>query len=121
MSEYTPSDGFGSDGKSLMSSSGGKGKGAGTKKKREKDPDAPKGMDAKIFAPSVSFLLPPCPPAAALSAYNYFCSKVRQQIKDEIPGIANTDIMKEAASRWKALAAEDKTPYERLAHEDKAR
>lgn len=58
---------------------------------------------------------------AALSAYNYFCSKIRSQIKEEMPGIANTDIMKEAASRWKALSAEDKTPFEQLAQEDKAR
>jgi structure-specific recognition protein 1 len=72
---------------------------------------------------------PPPPPlihltslvSAALSAYNYFCSKIRQQIKEEMPSIANTDIMKEAATRWKALSADDRLPYEQLAHEDKAR
>jgi hypothetical protein len=50
MAQYTPSQGFGSDGKSLAtssSSSGAKGKGkagaAAGKKKKEKDPNAPKG------------------------------------------------------------------------------
>lgn len=46
MAEYTPSEGFGSDGKAIASSGGGKakGKGTGTRKKREKDPNAPKGF-----------------------------------------------------------------------------
>lgn len=75
-------------------------------------------MHQKVSSPSLSRhdnLL------AALSAYNYFCSKVRQEIKEEMPGIANTEIMKVAATRWKALSVEDRAPFERLAAEDKTR
>mmetsp|Transcript_12210 Transcript_12210/g.12596 ORF Transcript_12210/g.12596 Transcript_12210/m.12596 type:complete len:841 (-) Transcript_12210:18-2540(-) len=125
MADYTPSSGFGSDGKALASSSSsttattattsssskskgssstGKGKkgdaNGDEKKKKVKDKNAPK---------------------AALTAYNIFCSKIRAKIKEEIPGISPTDIVKEAAARWKTISAEEKSQYDQLAQADKVR
>lgn len=35
--------------------------------------------------------------------------------------IANTDIMKQTGERWRAMSAEQKTPWEALAVQDKQR
>jgi hypothetical protein len=43
------------------------------------------------------------------------------QIKEENPTISAPDMMKEVAARWRALSAEDKSPFEELAVADKAR
>jgi len=78
----------------------GGGKKAAKKKKAKKDPNAPK---------------------APKSAYLFFGDAMRATVKEEQPGITPTEIMRELGSRWKALDASSKEPYEKLAKADKER
>ena len=43
------------------------------------------------------------------------------QILKEKPGLGVTDVMKEAAARWKTLSAQQKEPFEEMAKKDKER
>ncbi len=43
------------------------------------------------------------------------------QILKEKPGLGVTDVMKEAAARWKMLSAQLKEPFEEMAKKDKER
>ena len=61
-------------------------------------------------------------PKGALSAYILFGTATRPQVKADIPGISSANIMKELGTRWKkALSAEEKAPFEKLAAADKER
>ena len=55
------------------------------------------------------------------SAYIIFVIQMRPVIKGENPNIINTDIMKEAGNRWRAMTPQQKQPWEDLAAQDKAR
>ena len=68
------------------------------KKKKEKDPNAPK---------------------RSKSSYLYFCEDVRAGLRQENPALSLTEMSKELGRRWKEMA--DKTKYEILAEEDRAR
>lgn len=60
-------------------------------------------------------------PKKGLSAFMYFSSDKREQIKADNPGIAFTEVAKKLGELWKTLSAEDKKPYEAKAEEDKGR
>lgn len=70
------------------------------KKKRKKDKNAPKN---------------------ALSAFMYFSSAHREQIKAENPGIAFGEVGKALGQKWKEADAEAKAPFEEQAAKDKER
>ena len=55
------------------------------------------------------------------SAYIIFVIQMRPVIKNENPNISNTEIMKEAGNRWRAMTPAQKQPWEDLAAQDKAR
>lgn len=69
--------------------------------KKKKDPNAPK---------------------KAKSAYIYFCTEKRNDIKATMPeGTAQKDLLAEVGRQWKELAEEGKARYNTLAEEDKER
>jgi len=68
--------------------------------KKKKDPDAPKRNK---------------------SAYMFFCSDKREQVKNEHPDMKMTDISKELAKMWKVVTDGDKKPFAKKAEEDKKR
>ncbi|KAL8038621.1 hypothetical protein ABFX02_11G120300 [Erythranthe guttata] len=70
------------------------------KPKKKKDPNAPK---------------------RAISAFMFFCQTERENVKKSNPGISFTDLGKELGDRWNKMTAEDKSPYEAKAREDKKR
>lgn len=70
------------------------------KEKKKKDPNAPK---------------------KGMSAYFFFMNENREKIKTENPGIAFTEIAKVAGEKWKAVSAEEKAKYEKMAANDKER
>jgi len=72
--------------------------GGGKKKRKKKDSNAPKRN---------------------LSAYFHYLADHREQIKEENPGIALTEITKKAGEMWAKV--EDKTTWEEKAREDKER
>lgn len=77
---------------------------SGTEKKRatrkKKDPEAPK---------------------RSLSAYMFFANENRDVVRSENPGISFGQVGKLLGEKWKAMAAEDKHPYESKADADKKR
>lgn len=70
------------------------------KGKKAKDPDAPK---------------------RGASAFMHFSSAKRAEVKENNPGIAFGDVGKKLGEMWKALSADDRGPYDKLAAKDKAR
>lgn len=68
--------------------------------RKKKDPDAPK---------------------RSLSAYMFFANENRDIIRAENPGIAFGQVGKLLGEKWKAMGAEEKTPYETKAEADKKR
>lgn len=70
------------------------------KKKKKKDPNAPK---------------------RPISAYFFFASDVRPQIRKENPNLPITEISTLIGQQWRQLTAGDKTEYEEQAEKDKER
>jgi len=68
--------------------------------KKKKDPNAPK---------------------RGLSAYMFFASEQRENVRDENPGITFGQVGKVLGERWKALNEKQRTPYEAKAAQDKKR
>jgi len=63
-------------------------------------------------------------PKRGKSAYNFFCSEERQKIKDENEEMNNSEILSELARRWAVLKENDEgefSRYKELAAEDKTR
>jgi structure-specific recognition protein 1 len=76
-----------------------KGKG-GKKKKKSKDPNAPKG---------------------AVSAYMYFVSEMRPQVKEENPEMSFGELGKAVGKKWQVISSEEKAKFEAMAKKDKER
>lgn len=68
--------------------------------RKKKDPDAPK---------------------RSLSAYMFFANENRDIVRAENPGISFGQVGKLLGEKWKALSADEKTPYETKAATDKKR
>jgi hypothetical protein len=60
-------------------------------------------------------------PKRPKSAYIFFCTIIRQKIKDENPSISNTELIEIIGNQWKELAYDEKRFYKQLADEDKIR
>jgi hypothetical protein len=56
-----------------------------------------------------------------ISSFIAFSNATRAAVKAENPSLSVTEIAKEIGSRWKALTAEEKEPYEKSAKEDRER
>lgn len=74
--------------------------GATRKKKKKKDPNAPK---------------------RPITAYFFFASDVRPQIRKENPDLAITEIASLIGQQWRGLTSADKKEYEASASKDKER
>ena len=70
------------------------------KPKKTKDPNAPK---------------------KALSAWIFFTNDARSKLKDENPGKGMTELTTMMSQMWKDCSDEDKTPFKKMAEEDKVR
>ena len=57
----------------------------------------------------------------AKTAYNIFCSDVRELVKKEKPDLNNKEIFGEMALRWKSINPTELKKYQALAEEDKKR
>ena len=57
----------------------------------------------------------------AKTAYNIFCSDVRELVKKEKPDLNNKEIFGEMALRWKSINPTELKKYQSLAEEDKKR
>ncbi|KAJ9663153.1 Non-histone chromosomal protein 6 [Neophaeococcomyces mojaviensis] len=68
--------------------------------KKKKDPNAPK---------------------RGLSAYMFFANEMRDQVREENPGISFGQVGKVLGDRWKALSEKQRQPYEAKAATDKKR
>lgn len=68
--------------------------------RKKKDPDAPK---------------------RSLSAYMFFANENRDVVRAENPGISFGQVGKLLGEKWKALDADEKSPYESKAAADKKR
>ena len=60
-------------------------------------------------------------PKRSLTSYIFFCKEKRAFLKEKQPNLSTKDITSELGKKWKALSDEQKTPYTKLADEDKAR
>lgn len=60
-------------------------------------------------------------PKKAMAAFMFYSNAVRNQVKEENPGIAFTEVGKKIGEMWKALSSEEKAPYEAQAEADKKR
>ena len=60
-------------------------------------------------------------PKRGKSAYNFFCSSKREDLKEENPKIKPNDIMGELGKLWKKISDEEKADYQKMADEDKLR
>jgi len=62
-------------------------------------------------------------PKKAKSAYLYFCTDTREEIKEDTPGLEKKmgDMSKELAKRWKELDEKLKDAYMTMAEKDKER
>ena len=60
-------------------------------------------------------------PKKPKSAYICMCTAKRQEVKDNIDGISNTDIMAELGKIWHSLNETEKAKWEKIAEEDKKR
>ena len=63
----------------------------------------------------------PGQPKRSLSSYFIYVRDNRQKVIADNAGISVTEITKILGAQWKALSAEEKAPYEKLAAEDKLR
>jgi hypothetical protein len=63
----------------------------------------------------------PTKPKRARSAYIYFCTFKRAELKDENPNLPPKEITKLLGSSWKSLEDDDKVQYNKMAAEDKIR
>lgn len=63
----------------------------------------------------------PNAPKRSLSAYMFFANENRDIVRAENPGISFGQVGRLLGEKWKALSAEDKTPYEDKAAADKKR
>ncbi|PRW39212.1 non-histone chromosomal 6 [Chlorella sorokiniana] len=70
------------------------------KEKKEKDPNAPK---------------------RPLSAYMFFASDKRKELKETQPGLSLGEVGKATGEAWKELTDKEKEPYVKKAEADKAR
>lgn len=60
-------------------------------------------------------------PKRARSAYIYFTSDKRAEVKAQNPELKFGDVTKKLAEAWKALSPEDKQKYEEMARQDRER
>jgi len=60
-------------------------------------------------------------PKKPLSAYMFFSSAKRSQVKEKHPGWKPTEVMKHMGELWGKASADDKAPFEKQAAEDKIR
>jgi|EP01047_Picozoa_sp_COSAG01_P041620 hypothetical protein len=60
-------------------------------------------------------------PKRGTSAYLYFCSAVRAETKAANPDLKMTELSKILGQKWKSLDASEKSKYEKMAVQDKAR
>ncbi len=60
-------------------------------------------------------------PKRARSAYIFFCTDKREQVKKANPSITNNEILSELGKMWKALTDKKKKPYVEKADADKKR
>ncbi|KAK6203519.1 uncharacterized protein RJT21DRAFT_82335 [Scheffersomyces amazonensis] len=63
----------------------------------------------------------PNAPKRSLSAYMFFANENRDIVRAENPGISFGQVGKLLGEKWKALTADEKTPYENKADNDKKR
>jgi hypothetical protein len=63
----------------------------------------------------------PIMPKKPLSAYIYFSQKIRDKIRQELPNLTASDLLKEISNRWSSMSVKEKKPYEQMAKEDKQR
>lgn len=60
-------------------------------------------------------------PKRTRSAYIYFCTEKRGEVKKSKPSISNTDILSELGKMWKTLNDKKKKPFIDMANKDKKR
>lgn len=60
-------------------------------------------------------------PKRARSAYIYFCTEKREEVKKSNPSISNTEILSELGKMWKSLTDKKKKPFVDMANKDKKR
>ena len=56
-----------------------------------------------------------------MSAFFFYISSRRGQLKAQKPDLGNTEIVKLMGDEWKAMTNDAKSKYEKLASDDKAR
>ena len=60
-------------------------------------------------------------PKRAKSAYNFFLTQKRSEVKEKYPELDNTAAMKQLGMMWKEASDAEKAPFEAMAKEDKER
>ena len=60
-------------------------------------------------------------PKRSLTSYIFFCKEQRNLLKDQQTTLSTKDITTELGKKWKALSDEQKSPYVKLAEDDKNR
>ena len=60
-------------------------------------------------------------PKRSLTSYIFFCKEQRAFLKEKQPSLSTKDITSELGKLWQALSDKEKTPYIKLADEDKHR
>jgi hypothetical protein len=60
-------------------------------------------------------------PKKGLSAYIFFCKKIRDSVKKENPHLNTKEITSALGKKWMSLSEKEKEPYIKLAYEDKNR
>ncbi|GAB4822634.1 hypothetical protein N2152v2_009680 [Parachlorella kessleri] len=85
---------------------------------------APSSETAQSRAPTAAAALPPPPrekPKGARTAYMFYASAVREQVKRENPRVSAAQVTKLIGERWKALGKAARRPYQEQADQDKVR
>jgi hypothetical protein len=60
-------------------------------------------------------------PKRGRTAYIFFCTEQRPVLKEEDPDLNTKEITSRLGAKWKSLSEDDKSPYIKLAEEDKKR
>lgn len=60
-------------------------------------------------------------PKRAQSAFFYFANDERQKVRDLNPDLSVGDVAKELGRKWKEMTTEEKSPFEKMAEEDRLR
>ena len=61
----------------------------------------------------------PNAPKKGMTAFLHYVTTRANPYKKEHPGMAHKDVISKMGSIWKSLSDEDKSPYEKLAVQDK--